>query len=41
MELETKRLIINHFDESDIEVWAAIESDPEVRKFVDNKALTF
>ena len=41
MELETKRLIINHFDTSDIEAWAAIESDPEVRKFVDNKTLTF
>jgi [ribosomal protein S5]-alanine N-acetyltransferase len=41
MELETKRLIINHFDTSDIEAWATIESDPEVRKFVDNKTLTF
>ena len=36
MELETKRLIINHFDKSDIEVWAEIESDPKVREFVDN-----
>ena len=26
---------------SDIEAWAAIEGDPEVRKFVDNKTLTF
>ena len=41
MELETKRLIINHFDKSDIEVWAAIESDPKVREFVESKAVTF
>ena len=26
---------------SDIEAWVAIEGDPEVRKFVDNKTLTF
>jgi ribosomal-protein-alanine N-acetyltransferase len=41
MRIETKRLIINKFDTSDIAAWALIESDPKVREFVDNKALTF
>ena len=41
MQIETKRLIINKFDASDIDAWALIESDPKVREFVDNKALTF
>ena len=41
MQIETKRLIINKFDASDIDAWALIESDRKVREFVDNKALTF
>ena len=41
MLLQTKRLIIEHFKESDISDWAKIESDANVRRFVDGKALSF
>ena len=40
MILETKRLIIGHFTCADIDVWASIEADPLVRKFVDGKCLS-
>ena len=40
MILETKRLIIEHFTCTDIHVWASIEADPLVRKFVDGKCLS-
>ncbi len=40
MILETKRLIIGHFTCTDIHVWASIEADPLVRKFVDGKCLS-
>ena len=41
MQIETKRLIINKFDTNDISAWALIECDPKVRKFVNNKVLTY
>ena len=41
MRIETKRLIINKFDTNDIPAWALIECDPKVRKFVNNKVLTY
>ena len=41
MPIETKRLIINKFDTNDISAWALIECDPKVRKFVNNKVLTY
>ena len=41
MRIETKRLIINKFDTNDISAWALIECDPKVRKFVNNKVLTY
>ena len=41
MRIETKRLIINNFDTNDIPAWALIECDPKVRKFVNNKVLTY
>ena len=41
MLLQTNRLIIEHFNDSDISDWAKIESDPEVRRFVDGKVLSF
>ena len=41
MLLQTKRLIIEHFKDSDISDWAKIESDANVRRFVDGKALSF
>ena len=40
MILETKRLIIGHFTCADIHMWASIEADPLVRKFVDGKCLS-
>ena len=40
MTLETKRLIIGHFTCADIHMWASIEADPLVRKFVDGKCLS-
>ena len=40
MILETKRLIIGHFTCADIQMWASIEADPLVRKFVDGKCLS-
>jgi RimJ/RimL family protein N-acetyltransferase len=40
MILETKRLIIEHFTYADIHMWASIEADPLVRKFVDGKCLS-
>jgi RimJ/RimL family protein N-acetyltransferase len=40
MILETKRLIIEHFTCADIHIWASIEADPLVRKFVDGKCLS-
>ena len=40
MILETKRLIIEHFTCADIHMWASIEADPLVRKFVDGKCLS-
>ena len=40
MILETKRLIIGHFTCADIYMWASIEADPLVRKFVDGKCLS-
>ena len=41
MRFETKRLIINKFYTNDISAWALIECDPKVRKFVNNKVLTY
>ena len=41
MLLQTKRLIIEHFKDSDISDWAKIESDANVRRFVDGKVLSF
>ena len=40
MILETKRLIIEHFTCADIHMWASIEANPLVRKFVDGKCLS-
>ena len=40
MILYTKRLIIEHFTCADIHMWASIEADPLVRKFVDGKCLS-
>ena len=40
MILETRRLIIEHFTCVDIHIWASIEADPLVRKFVDGKCLS-
>ena len=39
--LKTNRLIIEHFKDSDISEWAKIESDANVRRFVDGKVLSF
>ena len=39
--LKTNRLIIEHFKDSDIFEWAKIESDANVRRFVDGKVLSF
>ena len=41
MLLKTNRLIIEHFKDSDISDWAKIESDVNVRRFVDGKVLSF
>ena len=41
MLLQTNRLIIEHFKDSDIPEWAKIESDTNVRRFVDGKVLSF
>ena len=40
MLLQTNRLIIEHFKDSDIFDWAEIESDADVRRFVDGKVLS-
>ena len=40
MLLETNRLIIEYFNNSDISDWAEIESDADVRQFVDGKILS-
>ena len=40
MLLETNRLIIEYFDTNDISDWAKIESDADVRRFVDGKVLS-
>ena len=41
MLLQSNRLIIEHFKDSDISDWAKIESDANVRRFVDGKVLSF
>jgi len=41
MLLHTNQLIIEHFKNSDIPDWAKIESDADVRRFVDRKVLSF
>ena len=41
MLLKTNRLIIEHFKDSDISDWAKIDSDANVRRFVDGKVLSF
>ena len=41
MLLQTNRLIIEHFKDSDILHWTKIESDADVRRFVDGKVLSF
>ena len=40
MLLETNRLIIEYFNTNDISYWAEIESDANVRRFVDGKVLS-
>ena len=40
MLLQTNRLIIELFQDSDIADWAKIESDADVRRFVDGKVLS-
>ena len=40
MLLQTNRLNIEHFKDSDIQDWAKIESDADVRRFVDGKVLS-
>ena len=40
MLLETNRLIIDYFNTNDISDWAEIESDADVRRFVDGKVLS-
>ena len=40
MLLETNRLIIEYFDTNDISDWAKIQSDADVRRFVDRKVLS-
>ena len=40
MLLETTRLIIEYFNNNDISDWAEIESDADVRRFVDGKVLS-
>ena len=41
MLLQTDRLIIENFKDSDISDWAKVESDANVRRFVDGKILSF
>ena len=41
MLLETDSLIIEYFNTNDISDWAKIESDANVRRFVDGKVLSF
>ena len=41
MLLQTNQLIIEHFKNSDIPDWAKIESDADVRRFVDGTVLSF
>ncbi len=41
MLLKTNRLIIEYFNTSDISDWAKIESDADVRRFVNGKVLSF
>ena len=41
MLLKTNRLIIEYFNISDISDWAKIESDVDVRRFVDGQVLSF
>ena len=40
MLLQTNRLIIEHFKDGDIMDWAKIESDTDVRRFIDGKVLS-
>ena len=40
MLLETNRLIIENFNNSDVPGWAKIENDADVRRFVDGKTLS-
>jgi RimJ/RimL family protein N-acetyltransferase len=37
--LETERLLLRHFRESDLDAWAAIVSDEEVMRYVGGRAL--
>ena len=41
MLIQTNRLIIEHFKDGDIPDWAKIESDADVRRFVDGKVRSF
>ena len=41
MLLYTNRLIIEHFKDSDVSDWAQIESDANVRRFIDGQLLSF
>ena len=40
MLLDTNRLIIEYFNTNDISYWSKIESDADVRRFVDGKVLS-
>jgi RimJ/RimL family protein N-acetyltransferase len=40
MLLETSRLLIEPFNNNDVPDWAKIESDADVRRFIDGKALS-
>ena len=41
MLLDTNQLIIEYFNTNDISDWSKIESDADVRRFVDGKVLSF
>ena len=41
MLLQSNRLIIEHFKDSDISDWAEIERDENVKRFFDGKVLYF
>ena len=41
MLLETRRLLIEHFNKNDVPDWAKIENDADVRHFVDGKVLSY